>query len=91
MHLLQTPSIWFLCGSQHLYGPGPLRTVAQNAQEVVDRETEVRAQARAAEGAGFFADYRTNDEIKTFLDDLIAAHPDRISTQVIGNTIEFRA
>ena len=34
MHLLQTPSIWFLCGSQHLYGPGPLRTVAQNAQAV---------------------------------------------------------
>ena len=34
MHLLQTPSIWFLCGSQHLYGPGPLRTVAQNAEAV---------------------------------------------------------
>ena len=34
MHLLQTPSIWFLCGSQHLYGPGPLRIVAQNAQAV---------------------------------------------------------
>jgi L-arabinose isomerase len=34
MHLLSTPEIWLLCGSQHLYGPGPLRTVAANAQEV---------------------------------------------------------
>ena len=34
MHLLSTPEIWLLCGSQHLYGPGPLKTVAANAQEV---------------------------------------------------------
>jgi len=30
-----TPSeIWFVCGSQHLYGPGPLKQVAANAQAV---------------------------------------------------------
>lgn len=33
---LATPSIWFVCGSQHLYGPGPLKQVAANAQAVVD-------------------------------------------------------
>ncbi len=43
MHLLQTPSIWFLCGSQHLYGPGPLRTVAQNAG-VVAKALDASAQ-----------------------------------------------
>jgi L-arabinose isomerase len=26
--------IWFVCGSQHLYGPGPLKQVAANAREV---------------------------------------------------------
>lgn len=31
-----TPSqIWFLCGSQHLYGEGPLRQVVANAQSIV--------------------------------------------------------
>ncbi|MDR0353075.1 MAG: L-arabinose isomerase [Opitutaceae bacterium] len=29
-----TPEIWFLCGSQHLYGPGPLKQVAENAQKI---------------------------------------------------------
>ena len=33
---LATPEIWFVCGSQHLYGPGPLKQVAANAQAVVD-------------------------------------------------------
>ena len=33
---LATPSIWFVCGSQHLYGPGPLQQVAANAQTVAD-------------------------------------------------------
>ncbi len=30
------PELWFLCGSQHLYGPGPLRQVEANARAVVD-------------------------------------------------------
>ncbi len=33
---LTTPEIWFVCGSQHLYGEGPLKQVAANAQAVVD-------------------------------------------------------
>ncbi len=36
MKLLTTPEIWFVCGSQHLYGPGPLKQVASNASAVVD-------------------------------------------------------
>ena len=28
--------IWFVCGSQHLYGPGPLKQVAANAREVAN-------------------------------------------------------
>lgn len=36
MKNLSTPEIWFLCGSQHLYGEGPLKQVAANAQTVVD-------------------------------------------------------
>jgi L-arabinose isomerase len=34
MKLLASPEIWFVCGSQHLYGPGPLKQVAANAQKV---------------------------------------------------------
>ncbi|AOS44194.1 L-arabinose isomerase [Lacunisphaera limnophila] len=34
MKLLASPEIWFVCGSQHLYGPGPLQQVAANAQKV---------------------------------------------------------
>jgi len=36
MKLLASPEIWFVCGSQHLYGPGPLKEVAANAQKVAD-------------------------------------------------------
>jgi L-arabinose isomerase len=36
MKLLASPEIWFVCGSQHLYGPGPLKQVAANAQAVAD-------------------------------------------------------
>ena len=31
---LATPEIWFVCGSQHLYGPGPLRQVADHAESI---------------------------------------------------------
>jgi L-arabinose isomerase len=36
MKLLTSPEIWFICGSQHLYGPGPLKQVAANAQKVAE-------------------------------------------------------
>jgi L-arabinose isomerase len=31
---LATPEIWFVCGSQHLYGPGPLQQVAADARDI---------------------------------------------------------
>jgi len=42
MKALTTPRIWFVCGSQHLYGEGPLRQVAANAAAVVDGLTVSR-------------------------------------------------
>lgn len=34
MKNLPTPQLWFVCGSQHLYGQGPLKQVAANAAKV---------------------------------------------------------
>ncbi|MBE7184825.1 MAG: L-arabinose isomerase [Methylobacterium mesophilicum] len=31
---LASPKIWFVCGSQHLYGPGPLAQVSEHANEI---------------------------------------------------------
>jgi L-arabinose isomerase len=31
---LAAPEIWLVCGSQHLYGPGPLEQVAAHAREI---------------------------------------------------------
>ncbi|WP_018467676.1 L-arabinose isomerase [Calidithermus timidus] len=31
---LSKPELWFICGSQHLYGEGPLRKVEANAREI---------------------------------------------------------
>ena len=36
MKNLPTPEIWFITGSQHLYGEGPLRQVAANSQKIVN-------------------------------------------------------
>lgn len=43
MKLLTSPEIWFVCGSQHLYGPGPLQQVAANAQAVADALAATKA------------------------------------------------
>ncbi len=31
---MKTPEIWFLTGSQHLYGPETLKRVAANSQAI---------------------------------------------------------
>ena len=36
MSPIASPKIWFICGSQHLYGPGPLQQVAANARIVAE-------------------------------------------------------
>ena len=33
---LATPEIWFITGSQHLYGPETLKQVAANSQKIVE-------------------------------------------------------
>src|SRR4051794_22191777 len=35
MHLLASPKIWFVTGSQHLYGPATLEQVARDSQAIV--------------------------------------------------------
>ncbi|MCF3650649.1 L-arabinose isomerase [Synoicihabitans lomoniglobus] len=37
MKSLPSPEIWFVCGSQHLYGPGPLQEVAANAATIAGK------------------------------------------------------
>ena len=37
MKNLPSPEIWFVCGSQHLYGPGPLKQVAANASAIAQK------------------------------------------------------
>lgn len=36
MKSIPTPEIWFITGSQHLYGEGPLKQVAANSQKIVE-------------------------------------------------------
>jgi L-arabinose isomerase len=60
MKNLSSPEIWFVCGSQHLYGPGPLKQVAENAQSVAD---ELAASNRMPLKVVFKALLTTPDEI----------------------------
>ena len=43
MKELARPDIWFVCGSQHLYGPGPLEEVERNARAVANALDEADA------------------------------------------------
>ena len=36
MKHLESPEIWFITGSQHLYGPETLRQVAEHSQKMVE-------------------------------------------------------
>ncbi|MEZ4632996.1 MAG: hypothetical protein R2880_20170 [Deinococcales bacterium] len=36
MKALSQPEVWFICGSQYLYGPASLQEVASNAQKVAE-------------------------------------------------------
>jgi L-arabinose isomerase len=60
MKLLSSPEIWFVCGSQHLYGEGPLKQVAANAGAVAD---ELAASNRMPLKVVFKALLTTPDEI----------------------------
>ena len=43
MKELARPDIWFVCGSQHLYGPGPLEEIERNARAVANALNEADA------------------------------------------------
>ena len=70
MKHLSTPEIWFLCGSQHLYGPGPLKQVADNAQKVAEA---LAASKRLTLKTVFKALLTTPDEITNVM---LAANAD---------------
>ncbi|MFX3681328.1 MAG: L-arabinose isomerase [bacterium] len=42
MKNLSSPEIWFVCGSQHLYGPGPLKQVAANGAAIASKLDQSR-------------------------------------------------
>jgi len=60
MKNLPTSEIWFVTGSQHLYGPGPLKQVAANSQEIANA---LSASKRIPYKIVFKALLTTSDEI----------------------------
>ena len=60
MKHLSSPEIWFVCGSQHLYGPGPLKQVAANARAIAEA---LAASKRLPLATRFKALLTTPDEI----------------------------
>ena len=61
MKLLASPEIWFVTGSQHLYGPGPLKQVAANSQQIA---TAFAASKRLPLKVVFKALLTTPDDIR---------------------------
>jgi len=62
MKLLASPEIWFVTGSQHLYGPGPLKQVAANSKKIA---AALAASQRMPLKVVFKALLTTPDEIRT--------------------------
>jgi murein tripeptide amidase MpaA len=65
-----------------------------NVQALIDAEGARLANrlpaGGAADGPGWFSDFKTYDEHKTFLQDLVAAHPNLAQMIVIGQSREGR-
>jgi L-arabinose isomerase len=62
MKNLASPEIWFVTGSQHLYGPGPLKQVAANSKKIT---YALGASKRIPLRVVFKALVTTPDEIRT--------------------------
>ena len=62
MNPLPTPEIWFVTGSQHLYGPGPLKQVAANSRTIA---AALGASKRSPLPVIFKALLTTPDEIRS--------------------------
>ena len=63
MKNLTSPEIWFVTGSQHLYGPGPLKQVAANSKKIA---SALGASKRIPLKVVFKALLTTPDEIRAF-------------------------
>jgi L-arabinose isomerase len=61
MHLLASPEIWFVTGSQHLYGPETLKQVAKDSQAIV---AGLKASKRIPLDVVFTPVLKTPDEIR---------------------------
>ncbi len=61
MHLLASPEIWFVTGSQHLYGPATLKQVAADSQAIV---AGLNASKRIPLKLVFTPTVKTPDEVR---------------------------
>jgi len=61
MHLLASPEIWFVTGSQHLYGPETLKQVAKDSQAIV---AGLKSSKRIPLDVVFTPVLKTPDEIR---------------------------
>ncbi|MBI5689512.1 MAG: L-arabinose isomerase [Verrucomicrobia bacterium] len=61
MHLLATPEVWFVTGSQHLYGPETLQQVARDSQAIV---AGLNAAKRLPLPVAFKPVLKTPDEVR---------------------------
>ncbi len=64
MHHLSSPALWFVAGSQHLYGAGPLEEVAANARQVA---RELAAAAAVPLAVHYKALVTTPDEVRAVI------------------------
>ena len=67
---LSRPEIWFVCGSQHLYGPEPLKEVRANAEQVA---AHLNASDEVALKVVFKALVTTPDEVRNVMNDANAS------------------
>ena len=65
MQHLATPTLWFVVGSQHLYGPGPLEEVAANGERVARELGAAGAMPLPVVFAGLLT---TPDEVRSLVD-----------------------
>jgi len=78
MKLLASPAIWFVAGSQHLYGPGPLKQVAANSRKIA---AALAASGRLPLKVVFKGLLTTPDEIRTLC--LDANHDSRCAGLIL--------
>ncbi|MCK4659826.1 MAG: hypothetical protein KAV82_09930 [Phycisphaerae bacterium] len=64
----------------------------ENLQESIDAERKRLSQARSVDtrDPAWFTEYKTNDQINQFLDDLVVEYPNLISKYQIGTSFEGR-